>query len=106
MDLRESTFMRVVQPSSGTPRGRLPAVTSLDDLPLVLTVEEAAAVLRISRAAAYEQARIWRETDGREGLPVVVIGRSLRVPKVKLADKLRCEAETGAALSTSLRLAP
>lgn len=100
--------MRVVQPSSGEPRRRLEAVSSLDDLPLVLTVEEAACVLRISRAAAYEQARIWRETDGRNGLPVVVIGRSLREPKVKLADKLRCEAaEPGAAAqSTSLRLAP
>lgn len=65
-------------------------------------------MLRISRAAAYEQARIWRESDGRDGLPVVVIGRSLRVPKVRLADKLRCEAaETAAgAQSTSLRLAP
>lgn len=97
--------MRVVQQSRG-PRQRHPRVTTLDDLPLVLTVEEAAAVLRISRAAAYEQARIWRETDGREGLPVVVIGRSLRVPKAKLEDKLRCEAAGDASPASPLHLAP
>lgn len=68
--------MRVVQQSDRATQ-RQPRVTTLDDLPLVLTVDEAAAVLRISRAAAYEQARIWRETDGREGLPVVVIGEHL-----------------------------
>jgi hypothetical protein len=39
----------------------------LEDLPLVLTIEEAAEVLRISRWAAYEQARIWRESGGRHG---------------------------------------
>lgn len=56
-------------------------VPSLDDLPEVLTVEEAASVLRISRGAAYELARQWRESDGRHGLPVVTLGRSLRVPR-------------------------
>lgn len=89
-NLCESTYMRAVQ-HSGAGARRHPKVTTLDDLPLVLTVDEAATVLRISRAAAYEQARIWRETDGREGLPVVVIGRSLRVPKAALEDKLRCQ---------------
>lgn len=57
---------------------------SLDELPEVLTVEEAAAVLRISRGAAYELARQWRVTNGREGLPVVALGRSLRVPRAAL----------------------
>ena len=54
---------------------------SLDELPESLTVEEAAGVLRISRGKAYELARIWRATNGREGLPVLVFGRSLRVPR-------------------------
>ncbi len=49
-----------------------------------LTVEEAARVLRIGRTAAYALARIWRETDGREGLPVVPFGRLLRVPRAAL----------------------
>lgn len=61
---------------------------ALDDLPEVLTVEEAAAVLRIGRGAAYELARRWRETDGRHGLPVVVLGRSLRVPRAALRQLL------------------
>jgi hypothetical protein len=50
----------------------------------VLTVEEAAAFLRISRNAAYAAARPWRATNGREGLPCIEIGRSLRVPRAGL----------------------
>lgn len=57
---------------------------SITDLPDVLTVEEAAAVLRIGRNAAYDLARQWRMTRGREGLPNVVLGRSLRVPRAAL----------------------
>lgn len=64
----------------------------LRDLPEVLTVEEAARVLRIGRRVAYEQAQLWRETGGREGLPVIVIGRSLRVPKAELELMLRPSA--------------
>jgi excisionase family DNA binding protein len=47
---------------------------------LVLTIEEAAQVLRIGRTAAYEAARRWLATGGAEGLPVVRLGRRLRVP--------------------------
>jgi hypothetical protein len=61
----------------------------LGNLPEVLTVEEAAAVLRIGRRMAYEQAQLWRATGGREGLPVVVIGRCLRVPRIEL-ERLLC----------------
>jgi excisionase family DNA binding protein len=64
---------------------------SLDELPDVLTVEEAAGVLRIGRGAAYELARQWRESGGRHGLPVVTLGRSLRVPR----DALRRLLELG-----------
>jgi hypothetical protein len=59
--------------------------------PLVLSVEEVARLLRIGRSAAYEQARIFRATGGREGLPVIAIGRSLRVPRGALLELL----ETG-----------
>ena len=56
----------------------------------VLTVEEAASILRIGRGAAYAAARRWRDTQGRDGLPVLAFGRSLRVPadvlKQMLAD--------------------
>ncbi len=50
-------------------------------LPDVLTVEEAAAILRIGRSAAYTLARRYRATGGREGLPVIELGRHLRVPR-------------------------
>ena len=62
--------------------------SSLDELPEVLTVEEAAAVLRIGRGAAYDLARIFRATNGREGLPVITLGRSLRVPRAALRHLL------------------
>jgi excisionase family DNA binding protein len=58
--------------------------SALDELPEVLTVDEAAVVLRIGRAAAYELAHQWREGGGRSGLPVVTLGRSLRVPREAL----------------------
>lgn len=69
-------------------RAAAPAKGATPGLPDVLTVEEAARYLRIGRASAYELARRFRETDGREGLPVVVLGRSLRVPRHALEQLL------------------
>jgi excisionase family DNA binding protein len=60
----------------------------LEDLPPVLTVEEAAAVLRIGRGAAYELARRFEISNGQYGLPVIRLGRSLRVPKAELLRML------------------
>lgn len=59
--------------------------TAIDSLPLMLTVEEAAQVCRIGRSVAYEQARIYLDSDGAHGLPVVRLGRALRVPRQALA---------------------
>lgn len=56
--------------------------------PEVLTVEEAAALLRIGRNAAYTAARRWRATGGREGLPCIEFGRTLRVPRSALQQLL------------------
>lgn len=53
----------------------------------VLTVEEAAAILRISRSSAYELARAWRFGD-RNGIPVIQVGRRLRVPRSALEKVL------------------
>jgi excisionase family DNA binding protein len=70
---------------------------SLDELPEVLTIEEAAKVLRIGRGAAYALARQYLATDGREGLPVVRLGGSLRVPRAKLLALLEADVEAGGA---------
>ncbi len=57
----------------------------------VFTVEEAAAALRIGRRLAYEQAARYLATGGAEGLPVVRLGRCLRVPRAKLEALLAAE---------------
>lgn len=64
---------------------RGPNPHSLTELPLMLTVAEAAVVLRVSRTTAYKLAEDWRTSDGREGLPVVKLGRRLVVRRVDLA---------------------
>lgn len=79
---------------------------SLAGLPPVLTVEEAARVLRIGRRLAYEQARIYLATDGAEGLPVVRLGRTLRVPTVRLVELLRARPQSETAVARPLQLAP
>ena len=66
---------------------------SLDNLPEVLTIEEAAKVLRIGRGAAYALARRYLDSGGREGLPVVRLGRSRRVPRAGLLRLLEVDAE-------------
>ena len=57
---------------------------AVEPAPQFLTVEEAAAVLRIGRTSAYELARRWLSTSGREGLPVIRLGRTLRVPQAAM----------------------
>lgn len=54
---------------------------ALSDLPLALTIEEAGAVLKLGRSASYAAAR-------RGEIPTIRIGRSLRVPRQKLAQLL------------------
>ena len=55
--------------------------TNSADLPLLLTIEEAAEVLRIGRTLAYRLARLHDDTAGCDGLPVIRVGRVLRVPR-------------------------
>lgn len=62
---------------------------ALEDLPDFLTVEEAARILRVGRSRAYELTKLWRLTGGREGIPVVQLGRQLRVPKSWILKQLR-----------------
>jgi hypothetical protein len=92
--LRDSTRMRLVQHSDTSRTARRPVVTvttALDDLPEVLTIGEAAAVLRISRTAAFELTKLWRASGGTEGLPVIRLGRSLRVSRADLFRLLHVE---------------
>ena len=60
------------------------AVPVDDRPPDFLTVEEAGAVLRLSRGKAYELAREYLATGGATGMPVIRLGRQLRVPRVLL----------------------
>ena len=48
--------------------------------PTVLTVTEVMDLLRIGRTKAYEQARLFLDTNGADGLPCVRVGDSIRFP--------------------------
>ena len=61
---------------------------ALHEYPLLLTVEEAAELLRIGRSLAYELARRYELSGGREGLPVIRVGARLRVPRWALIELL------------------
>ena len=60
-----------------------------------LRVDEAARVLRISRTSAYALTRRFLDTGGREGLPAVRIGRSVRVPAAALEAMASTPASPG-----------
>lgn len=57
-------------------------------IPDCLTIEEAARILRIGRTAAYGLARLWRESDGKAGIPYIAFGASYRVPTGALESML------------------
>jgi hypothetical protein len=57
-----------------------------DDQALLYTVVEAAVLLRISRTSAYQLARGYLASGGHEGLPVIRVGRCLRVPRWALLE--------------------
>lgn len=73
---------RVDDPATPAP----PSTYSFNELPLMMTVAEAAVVLRVSRTTAYKLAEDWRTSGGREGLPVIKLGRRLVVRRVDLAE--------------------
>ena len=60
-----------------------------------LTIIEAAQLLGVSRTTAYELARRYLATGGREGLPVVRLGkRLLRCPRRDFEAWFRCGRPT------------
>jgi hypothetical protein len=52
----------------------------------VLTLMEAATLLRIGRTTAYELAHEYLDTGGTSGLPVIRVGKQLRVTRASLND--------------------
>ena len=72
-----------------------------NDVADLLTIEEAAALLRIGRRKAYELAARFEATGGREGLPVVRLGRCLRVVRVRLEQFLLTDPPAPASLIPS-----
>ena len=60
-----------------------------EELPPFLKIEQAQELTQLGRSQIYELTRRWRETGGKEGIPVVRFGRCLRVPTaalLRLAD--------------------
>ncbi len=55
-----------------------------DDLPPFLRVEQAQELTQLGRSQLYEQTGLWRESGGRQGIPVVQFGRRLRIPTAAL----------------------
>ncbi len=55
-----------------------------EDLPPFLRVDQAQELTQLGRSQLYEQTRLWRETGGAEGIPVVRFGRCLRIPTAAL----------------------
>ena len=67
---------------------------------LTVSVEEAAELLGIGRSSAYEAARRYEATNGRDGLPVIRLGRRLLVPKAGLRRLLGANPERSAGVAT------
>lgn len=55
-----------------------------DDLPPFLTVKQVQELTQLGRAQVYALVNRYRETDGKEGMPVTEFGRNLRVPTAAL----------------------
>lgn len=55
-----------------------------EDLPPFLRIEQAQELTQLGRSQLYEQTRLWRETGGKRGIPVVQFGRCLRIPTAAL----------------------
>ncbi|MDQ6853362.1 MAG: hypothetical protein M3046_06670 [Actinomycetota bacterium] len=53
-----------------------------------IEVERAGQLVGLGRSKAYTEARRFLDTEGREGLPVIAFGRTLRVPTARLLAML------------------
>ena len=71
------------------------------EIPKLITVPQAARALQIGRSTAYDLAHAWLDSRGAEGLPVVLIGRTMRVPVAAL-ERLFAVGGFGPAWSSGL----
>jgi excisionase family DNA binding protein len=55
----------------------------------MLTLMEVAVILRVGRTTAYELAREYLRTNGASGLPVVRIGKQLRISRTQLDELIQ-----------------
>lgn len=55
-----------------------------DELPPFLRIEQVQQLTQLSRSQVYALVRRYRQTGGKEGMPVVEFGRNLRVPTAAL----------------------
>lgn len=62
---------------------------TLGTQPEMLTLMEAAAILRIGRTTAYQLAAEYLRSGGTRGLPVVRVGRQLRLLRSDLDDVMK-----------------
>ncbi len=69
--------------SAGAPTVR---TDGLDRLPPFLSVVEAGRILGLSRTTAYKLAHLFEVSDGAEGLPVIRLGRTFRVPRAAIIE--------------------
>ena len=71
----------------------------------MLTVEEAARILRVGRTTGYKMAERWTKTGGEDGLPVIHVGRLLRVPTVLFEERfsLRVTSRTRGRIGSNRR---
>ncbi len=61
-------------------------VVLVAEVPDFFTVEEAARILRLSRSTMYRLVRLYLETGGREGIPVLTLGGQYRIARSTLEE--------------------
>lgn len=68
----------------------------LEELPPFLRIDQVQELTQLGRSQIYEQTRRWRETNGKEGIPVVAFGHSLRIPTAALLRLALIDADVSA----------
>jgi hypothetical protein len=67
-----------------------------DELPPFLRIEQVQQLTQLSRSQVYALVGRYRQTGGKEGMPVVEFGRNLRVPTAALMRMALIDPDLGA----------